>query len=756
MRLPRVRSSRPDKKPMPIRSRLVALSLTILLPVIVAATVGLTLLYKEHERAAHENLRQLTYALAILVERELAVMESTLRTLATSPYLSEGEMKGFYDYAKELVRSDERTIVLADRNGQQLINTRQGYDTPLPGTTAFNDIPAPATRERTLSNVYMASPSGKYSYAVRIPILKNGETQYYLSMGSYASTLQKILDDQRLRPGWNAGILDRNGVLLARRLEPDMYVGKPVTESMRARMQQAQEALFPSERLDGERVFTFYTRIPGTEWTFSVSMPQAQLRATLIDAFKIAAIITLSALGLALLMAYFASRSIVREVRALAHLAADMAGGRKVEVPQTGIAEIRDVAVQMAAASEQIRSAQEQLESRVRDAIAHTNKAHEALLQHQKLEALGRLTGGIAHDFNNLLQTISMSIDIANRSVKDPAVLNALDAGKRASQNAAKLTRQLMSFGRNRVGEVVTVDFRDRILQMKDLIANALRVDIRLDIETAGDLWPVTVDTVQLELSVLNAALNARDAMPKGGALAIRASNEGVRDSEIADLAPGEYVRIAISDTGDGIPADVLPRVFEPFFTTKEPGKGSGLGLAQFYGFAKQFGGMATIESTPGKGTTIAMYLPRAGVAVPTAQPVGSAPHTGSGKRYTVLFVEDDPLVQQVVVPALQTSGFNVVSAATVEEALSIAGDRKIDAVFTDIVMPGGRDGLQLAMDLKKRFPAMPVILATGYTQDLPHAPGLRILLKPYKLEDAEAILVEEIERARGAGQRAV
>jgi nitrogen-specific signal transduction histidine kinase len=400
--------------------------------------------------------------------------------------------------------------------------------------------------------------------------------------------------------------------------------------------------------------------------------------------------------------------------------------------------------------SERMRRGKEEVEGRVSETLAESEKAHEAVLQQQKLEALGRLTGGIAHDYNNLLQTISMSIEVAARSAKEPVVANALDAGKRAAQNAAKLTRQLMSFGRNRVGEVVTVDFRDRVLQMKDLIANALRADIRLHIEAAGDLWPITVDTVQLELALLNAALNARDAMPKGGALTISARNEIVQPGQVAGLTPGEYVRVAIHDTGEGIAPEVLPRVFEPFFTTKETGKGSGLGLAQIYGFAKQFGGIAEIRSPGGQGTTVSMLLPRAGTPVADhARASGRQPRPA--RRYDVLFVEDDPLVQQVVVPALQASGFAVVPAASAEEALAIAAQRKIDAVLTDIVMPGGSDGMDLAMQLKRRFPDLPVILATGYTQELPHAPGLRLLLKPYRLEDAEALLLEELSRTRTA-----
>jgi signal transduction histidine kinase len=736
--------------PMPIRSRLIALSIAILLPLIVAAGIGLAMLYKQQEREAKENLQEITRALAAVVERELAVIETTLRTLATSPSLSEGNLKDFYEYARALVPSKERTIVLIDQTGQQLINTRRAYGDPLPRSRAFGDTELDRGHARVVSDVYFAPIGKQHSYALRIPVIRNGETRYYLSMGSYASTLQQVLEDQRLRPGWNAAILDRGGVLLVRRLEPDKYVGKPGTDRMLAEMKRAPQGVFETDRLDGVRSFTSYARIPGTEWTFVASMPQAELRATLISAVQFTLTVALAGLALALLMAYFASRSIADEVSELARLAADMGKGRRIEAPPSRITEIGQVAVEMAAASERIRTAKEELEARVSQAVAETRKAQEAMLQHQKLEALGRLTGGIAHDFNNLLQTISMSIEVAARSVNAPAVLNALDAGKRAAQNAAKLTRQLMSFGRNRVGEVVTIDFRDRVLQMKDLIANALRADIRLHVDAAGDLWPIRVDTVQLELALLNAALNARDAMPKGGTLTIRAKNENMHAEQIAGLAPGEYVRIAVSDTGEGIAPEVLPHVFEPFFTTKETGKGSGLGLAQIYGFAKQFGGMAEIRSGTGRGTTVSVLLPRAKPETPERTRAVKHP-AKPGRRYDILFVEDDVLVQQVVVPALRASGFEVVSATSAEEALAIASERNIDAVFTDIVMPGGADGLDLAIELKRRFPAMPVILATGYTQDLPHAPGLRLLLKPYKLEDAAVLLIEELERTQTA-----
>lgn len=235
--------------------------------------------------------------------------------------------------------------------------------------------------------------------------------------------------------------------------------------------------------------------------------------------------------------------------------------------------------------------------------------------------------------------------------------------------------------------------------------------------------------------------------MPKGGTLAISAINETVREGQLAGLPRGQYVRITLHDTGDGIPPEILPRVFEPFFTTKETGRGSGLGLAQIYGFAKQSGGIAAIESASGKGTALSILLPRADGGLVQQRMEEARPAAKPSRLYNVLFVEDDALVQQVVVPALRASGFNVIPATSASDALAAVAQDRIDIVFTDIVMPGGRDGFELAVELKKRFPGMPIILATGYTQELPHAPGLRLLLKPYKLDDVEALLLSELER---------
>jgi CheY-like chemotaxis protein len=315
-------------------------------------------------------------------------------------------------------------------------------------------------------------------------------------------------------------------------------------------------------------------------------------------------------------------------------------------------------------------------------------------------------------------------------------------------ERATKLTRQLTTFGRGTVSAPVVLDLRTHIGEFRDLIEGALRENIALAFAMATDLWPVYVDPVQLELAMLNAALNARDAMPGGGELRITAVNDTFASEGPVDLPAGDYVCIRISDTGTGIADEDLPRVFEPFYTTKAVGKGSGLGLAQIYGFAKQSGGTATIESAA-SGTTLAVYLPRSTrveVQRPAAPPTPA--HTDAAPS-TILFVEDDDLVSEVVVPGLQASGLDVVTARDAPEALEAVRSRHVDAVLSDIVMPGQRDGFDLAQEIRRMRPDMPIVLATGYSDALKATSPFRILLKPYTLDEARLALQDEMQRAK-------
>jgi signal transduction histidine kinase len=737
-----------------LRSRLFSLSLAILVPAVLAAVLGIARVYQKQSEASEQNLREITRALAAVVEREFAQHEATLKTLAQTPPLARGDLKAFYDFAAAVAPTFERTITLNDLGQQMLVNTRLPFNAPLPVSRSFLELRARAGPQATLvSDLYFAPIGKEYSYGIQVPVLREGKVSYYLGMGNFARSLQKLLDDQRLRPGWNAAIVDRQGNVVARRINPEQFVGKPVTPDLMAKLGSGmREDVFETVRLDRVRSVTAYTEIPGSGWTFVVSMPKSEINQGLIDALGWTVFATILLFGLALSLASYVGRSIAGPLNQLVQVAGALGRGERVEPVQTGLRETTLVASELARASEEIRAANEDLHRRIEQAVAETRQAQEALLQSQKIEALGRLTGGIAHDFNNLLQTLSASLELGLRLAADPRSKAAMESGKRAVQRASKLTRQLMTFGRQQVSERVTFDLRNQLVTLHELIGGALRADIQLQFDLADDLWTVTADIVQLELALLNASLNARDAMPKGGTLRISAVNRKLDEGNSAGLGAGEFVCVSISDSGTGIPPENLPRIFEPFFTTKEIGKGSGLGLAQIYGFAKQSGGIARVESSLGKGTTLFLYLPRGEDEVD--EPAQTRPAAASlpNQPRTVLFVEDDALVHDVVVPALQLAGFTVIpahDAFSALQALRIAP--RIDVVFSDIVMPGGRSGVDLAEDIRQVRPDMPIVLATGYSEAAATSTSLRILMKPYGIEELKAALCEEIDSRRAS-----
>ncbi|WP_247887261.1 hybrid sensor histidine kinase/response regulator [Azospirillum sp. SYSU D00513] len=369
-------------------------------------------------------------------------------------------------------------------------------------------------------------------------------------------------------------------------------------------------------------------------------------------------------------------------------------------------------------------------------------QAEEQLRQAQKLEAVGQLTGGVAHDFNNLLQALGGCLTMIGRRTDEPKVKPLLEAGQQAVDRGAKLVQQLMAFARREGLRSETIDLRDRLLGMSGLLERALRADIRLTTRFGPGLWPVELDPTQFELALINLAVNARDAMPDGGRLAISAVNVTLEPGDPSGLE-GEFVQLSIADNGTGMPAEVRARAFDPFFTTKEVGKGSGLGLAQVYGLARQAGGTAIIDSEEGQGTTITLLLRRSAEAPPRAAEAKGAAipavARGSGR---VLLVEDDPVVSSTVAAALEDSGYEVARVATADEALPLLMSRaRIDLLFSDVVMPGRLNGVDLAREAARLRPGLPVVLATGYSETVARAEGVRILAKPYRIDELLHVL---------------
>ncbi|EIF30771.1 PAS domain S-box [Burkholderia sp. Ch1-1] len=366
-----------------------------------------------------------------------------------------------------------------------------------------------------------------------------------------------------------------------------------------------------------------------------------------------------------------------------------------------------------------------------------------ALFQSQKMEAIGKLTGGVAHDFNNVLQVLRGNLELLeHRHGRDGWTRERLEKAIDAVERGAKLASQLLSFGRQQPLQPVVINLAPAIRGMDDLLRRALGETVEVETVVAGGLWNTLIDIHQLENVLLNLAINARDAMPEGGKLTIELSNAMLDDHYVAglpDVPPGQYVLLAVTDTGTGMPADVLQRAFDPFFTTKPEGRGTGLGLSTAYGFVKQSGGHIRLYSEVGHGTTVKIYLARSmGTAVEPPQRTSVTLLRGAE---TVLVVEDDRKVQSTVVDTLSGLGYSVLKADDAEQALAvIRSGVHIDLVFTDVVMPGPLRSPDMAAQALQFLPRLKVLFTSGYTQNaIVHGgrldPGVELLSKPYSRE---------------------
>ena len=381
-----------------------------------------------------------------------------------------------------------------------------------------------------------------------------------------------------------------------------------------------------------------------------------------------------------------------------------------------------------------------------RAAATRLQKAHVERDYAQKMEALGQLTGGIAHDFNNLLMIIGAHLLTVRKLVaNDPKGMRAAEAIEIAAQRGEALTRQMLSFGRRQTLKPVVVSLTDRIEEVRALLATPLGAHAKLATNIPPETWPVKVDINELELALVNIALNARDAMPHGGRITISAENEHVAPGIVGE-AGGDFVALSISDTGAGIAPDILPHVFDPFFTTKRGANGTGLGLSQVHGFAHQSGGTVTIDSDIGRGTTLTLYLPRAVEALEQTAAEPAADAAGGG---AVLLVEDNPEVAEVTVALLEQLGYRVEAAGNAQKGLEALERRKVDLVVSDIVMAGDMDGLDLARMVRQRYPDLPIVLVTGYSESAAVAgTEFPVLRKPYRLADLSRTIVGALGKA--------
>jgi len=415
---------------------------------------------------------------------------------------------------------------------------------------------------------------------------------------------------------------------------------------------------------------------------------------------------------------------------------------------------LREALSDAARLNRELRALNETLEQRVQEEIAERTKAEGALRQAQKMEAIGQLTGGVAHDFNNLLTVIIGGLDNVARQLDagstgrdDARLRRAVDMATHSAERAATLTARLLAFSRRQALDPKPLKADRLVHDIGELLQRSIGEHIALELVASPGLWPALADPNELEQALLNLAVNARDAMPAGGKLTIETQNVFLDEAYLSTVpepvSPGQYVMIAVSDTGHGMDGDTLSQVFEPFFTTKETGKGTGLGLSQVYGFLRQSGGHVRVYSEVDQGTTVKLYLPRfhGEVASPAVAPKRADVSLLRGKEI-VLVVEDDDGVRAYSSGALRDLGYTVIEAADAASALAALEEHpSVDLLFTDVVLPGGVHGHKLAAEVRQRRPGVRVLFTSGYTRNaIVHNgrldPGVQLITKPFNYED--------------------
>ncbi len=777
--------------PLPIRSRLLVLVLSVMLPGIIAALWVSWRTWSDEQEATIRHMRDSTRALSMVVDKELARRAGIARVLSLSQIL---------DSAPQVPPDDLAMLELQSRRAMQglsgwvelnapdrtLFSTRLASgrvaDTPLaPAATASAPglamtappvavaTPAPPGLPTTAASrpvlVREAVPlieqavigdlgpdpaTGQLRAQIVQPIERGGHVWLNMSISVLPQEMQQIIDAQRLPPDWTATIMDGRGTVVARHPGGISYAGRPGTDDLRRLMATREEARFDSVNLDGKPVVGYFTKSP-QGWTVVTAVPRDSGMGGLggRTALQPIAIGALLLVLVGMFGALWISRRISGPIHALSAIASELRAGEPVHARKTGMLECDEVALALEDASVAIRQGRSELEDRVNEAIDRTREAEQLSSRSQRTAALGRLTGGVAHDFNNLLGVISNSAHLIQRSPHAESLAMPLGAIMRSVDVGSRLTQHLLRVAGRQPVHPQVVDLRSTLGEMNELLATVLGKRMQLTMTMAPDLPSVRVDPSELELALINIALNARDATNGMGEITLEAGRAAPGD--VQDLAPGEYVAISVSDRGPGIPEDLLVRVFEPFFTTKPVGKGTGLGLSQVLGFCVQAGGTARIASQLGAGTTVTLLLP----ARSNASAVGGArdevaqpePRANALAGARVLLVEDNEELNRVTASLLRSFSCQVLTAKDADEALQLFGSgAAVDVVLSDVVMPGSMDGQALARELRKRRPGLPVVLISGYSEALTAESSFIVLRKPA----SPSQILEALRRAMG------
>ena len=741
-----------------LRARLVLLVLAALIPAIAAAGLLMWSSYRQQRRLVEEQIVETARALSLVVDRDLGKNRVLLQALATSPALARGDWPAFDAQARAATQGLSTWISVVGPEGSLTVSTRAPRGAPLPRVTmasagiTFAQVRSDGSR---MSNLFVGGVTGAKAVGLDIPATGPGGRPIRFAAVTPVAALDGLWIDQKFPSRWVGSVLDARGVVVARNRNAASLVGRTAPEGLLRRVRAAATGIAVGRTLDGMQSVTAWSRSPDYGWTFIVSVPEAEVAGTARQSLLFGGALGVSLLVAGAALATLVARDIVRPVERLADAARDWASGGRLAPAPTRTREIDVLQGQLRESAEMIHAQRGELldlnaslEARVVQRTRELAEATESLAQAQKMEAIGRLTGGVAHDFNNLLMAVLGNLDLLARRLTEPRLLHFVGQAKAAAERGAALTSQLLAFSRRQRLTPRPMDVRTSVGAAADLLGPTLGGSHRVETQVAPDLWHALADPTQLELMIVNLVLNARDAMRGGGTITISASNVAAKPADERPESPpaGDHVAIAVVDTGEGMTPEVAARAFEPFFTTKPVGEGSGLGLSQVLGLAKQLGGGVEVETAAGQGATVRVYLPRAAPAAQAAAPPSREPDFAALKDLSLLLVDDDPAVRSVTAGMLRDLGCRVTEAQDGDDAVAQMRQAPAQqAALIDFAMPGLNGG-QTAAALRAVRPGLPVVLMTGYAdlKALAEAWSGPILHKPFDLAD----LARELARA--------
>jgi signal transduction histidine kinase/ActR/RegA family two-component response regulator len=675
--------------------------LAALLPLL-TLVVGLTIYSLRQQQSAMQQ-EAVAHADQLLrrVEQELQSQFRLLAVLAGSLALDSDppDLKLFHDVATRLQRTAPawNRVILLDLSPKQIVNTAVPFGTPLP--TVVEPESFRKVLETKAPVVHGISPSGPLTpgqrhILLRMPVMDpSGRIRFVLTLTIAPETLADLVAESGVDPAWRPFLIDGSDRIVASPRSPETVAQRAGQKAIAARA-AGDGGVYDGVTNEGAPVVTAFRKSPTTGWSAHVAIPLTVYNAPLTRSAWIIGLAGLAAAALTGLFVWMLRREV------------------------------------------------------------NANRQETLIVERAgRMEALGRMTGGVAHDFNNLLMVILGNLEmLQRRAAATPSLDRYITSIRKAAERGTQLTRELLAFSRGETKQAEVLDLGDRVQNMLAMLRQSLRGNIAVKLDLPHRSFPVRVDPIQLDLAILNIAVNARDAMPDGGTLTIR-----VARASFPDRSGREGILLSITDTGYGVPEEALPHVFEPFFTTKEVGKGTGLGLSQVYGFAKASHGVADIASKIGHGTTVSIYLPETKEAFVRHGPepteaLGKAPVVSRGR---VLVVDDNDDVRTVASDFLSEAGYEVQTANNASAALDALSQGGVDILVSDLIMPGELDGLGLAREARNRWPNLPMVLISGYSADAAEASrlGFELLAKPF---DMTSLVVAIQKRLSEAAPRSV